>query len=122
MREQLSVVERGLKTLVYVLVRAKLRAGEERFVVLVELAFQHAQAVEFREKQSSRLADWSHRIVGMLGLPCGKILLRAGEIQIVETHESMVQRGAHSGIWCIRGGVRCVRTRDQQQGCYHTED
>src|SRR5258708_17115872 len=122
MREQLRVRECGLKMLVYVLVRAKFRAGEERFVVLIGLAFQHAKAVEFREKQSSSLADWSHRIVGMLSLPCGKILLRAREIQVVETHESMVQRGAHSGIWRIRGGVRSVRTPGQQQGCYHTED
>jgi hypothetical protein len=65
----------------------------EGLVIFIELRLQHSQTVELREQEASRFTDGAHGIVGMLLLPFGKISLRAYEIEIVKSGESMVEGG-----------------------------
>ncbi len=103
-------------------VRAELRARAKSLVILKELSLQHAQAVELREQTPGSFADRPDRIVRMFGLPSGKILLRAREIQVVKPQESVVQRRVGVRIRCNRGTSPRLQSQDHAQGRHRTED
>src|SRR5579863_4377255 len=100
---------------------AELGARAKGLVVLVELRLQYAQAIELGEKTSGGLADRPDRIVRVLRLPRGEILLRAGEIQVIEPKESVIQGGGCAGIGRFSGACRHTQRHNQPQGCYHTK-
>ena len=58
----------------------------------------------------------------MFGLPSGKILLRAREIQVVKPQESVVQRRVGVRIRYNRGTSPRLQSQDHAQGRHRTED
>src|ERR1700757_2258195 len=85
-------------------IRLQFRAGQKRVVILVELRLEYSQPIKLREQESGRLADRAQRIVRMNLLPRLKVFLRPGKIQIIESHESLVEKRRWSGLGKVLGG------------------
>ena len=95
----LRLVERKVKAVANARIRGEFLAGIKSFVVFVELRFQHAQPLKFREQQSRRIRSGTDRILGMLPLPGGKELVRPIELQVIHKPEALVEgRVGHADI------------------------
>ena len=101
-------------------IRGQPRTSHKGIVILVELSFQNAKAVEFGKQKASRLADWAHRVIGMQLLPGCKIPLSAVKVKIVEPQKSAVEGRDRETLGQVPGSRVQAQSATDRQDCYYS--